>query len=142
MTNVEETVRTWFRRVWEEEDASAIDEMMQHDSSSAGFGSQTLVGPEQFKQMHSAMCDLLSDTKVTFDKVMQQDDWISLLCTITAKSKDTGQTVTLTGSAWIRAGDGKILEGYDHFDFMGLWGQLGMLPPNSFEQGLAGQKIR
>jgi len=142
MSSSEEVVRTWFRRVWEEEDVSAIDEMLQHDTNASGFGSQTLVGPEQFKQMHAALCALISNTKVTFDKFMQQDDWISLLCTINANSTETGKAVSITGSAWIRVGDGKILEGYDHFDFMGLWAQLELLPQDCFEQGLSGQKIK
>lgn len=141
MSDAEQVVRTWFRRVWEEEDASAIDEMLRHDSSAKGFGSHTLVGPEQFKLMHAAMCALLTDITVTFDKLMHQDDWVSTLCTIDATSTKTGEPLTVTGTAWIRVADGKILEGYDHFDFLGLWAQLGFLPRNSFEQGLMGQRI-
>ncbi len=39
-----------------------------------------------------------------------------------------------------RIEEGMLREAYNHFDFIGLWEQLGYLPQNSFEQGLGGNK--
>ncbi len=39
-----------------------------------------------------------------------------------------------------RIEEGMLREAYNHFDFIGLWEQLGYLPQNSFEQGLSGNK--
>lgn len=43
---------------------------------------------------------------------------------------------------WVKISDGKLVEGYNHFDFIGLWAQLDLLPNDTFEQGLKGNKIR
>lgn len=141
MSTAEELIKTWLRRVWKEEDVSAIDEMLVPDADVKGLGAQSLIGPESFKQFHCAMCSLLSDVNITIDKCIEQDDWLSALCTLNAKAKATGETVSITGNIWVRTGDGKLLEGYNHFDFMGLWAQLGYLPDDSFEQGLSGCKV-
>ena len=96
---------------------------------------------DEFKQFHGAMCALLSDIDISIDRVIEDGVWSSALCTLKARSKKTGDNVTVTGNLWARIEDGKILEGYNHFDFLGLWGQLGYLPADSFEQGLQGRKI-
>ena len=44
----------------------------------------------------------------------------------------------MTGSIMIRVVDGKMTEGYNHWDFLGLFGQMGLFPGNSFEQALNG----
>ncbi len=142
MSNAKELIITWFKRVWEEEDASAIDELLVPEVNVNGLGAQTMIGPEAFKQFHCALCSLLTDFDFTIDKYLEQDDWVSALCTMKAKSKATGDPITMTGNVWIRTGDGKLIEGYNHFDFMGLWAQLGYLPHDCFEQGLSGCKIR
>lgn len=75
------------------------------------------------------------------NKYFEDGDWVSAFCTVTAKSKTDGRPVKITGSFFVRSEDGKILEGYNQFDFMSLWGQLELLPIDSFEQGLQEKKI-
>ena len=140
MKNGKEIIQTWFQRVWSEEDQLAIDEMYA-GGKIRGLGSQTVLGQEEFKQFHNALCALLSDIVITVDKCIEDDGWASALCTLNAKSKSSGDTVNISGNVWFRIEDGKIQEAYNHFDFIGLWGQLGYLPIDSFEQGLQGNKI-
>ncbi|WP_419901407.1 ester cyclase [Kiloniella sp.] len=142
MSNAEETLKTWLRRVWKEEDATAIDEMLVPDIKADGLGEQSIVGPEALKQFHCAMCSLLSDFNFTIDKCLEEDGWISALCTLNAKSRKTGEAVSITGNMWVKTRDGKLIEGYNHFDFIGLLAQLGLLPNDTFEQGLKGCKVK
>lgn len=139
-TNLE-VMETWFRRVWAEEDASAIDEMFVPDGIARGLGANHLIGPEGFKQFHSALCALLSDIKITIDKSIESGDWISVICSVAAKNAKTGAPISATGSAMIRIADGKIVEAYNHWDFMGIYEQAGLLPANTFATALGGQKI-
>ena len=134
-------IETWFKRVWAEEDGSAIDEMMHGGGKAIGLGGQEIVGPEQFKVFHNAICNLLSNIQISIDKYLESEDWVSVFCTLDAKSKDGTKDVNIYGMVLFRIEDQMIVEGYNQFDFMGIWGQLGLLPKDSFEQGLQGQKI-
>jgi hypothetical protein len=49
--------------------------------------------------------------------------------------------VRMTGSVLVKIWEGKIREAYNHWDFLGLFAQLGSLPWRTFERGLAGERI-
>ena len=115
-----DTLRTWARRVWLERDEAAIDEMMLADTRASGLGMQVLVGPEGFKQFHRALCALLSDSELSVDHHIEADGWLAALCTFKATSRH-GRKVAITGTIYARIVDGKILEAYNHFDFLGLF---------------------
>jgi len=66
-----EFIETWFRRVWRDEDQSAIDEIFPLPGKAEGLGQQTLVGPEDFKKFHTSLCGLLSDIDISIDKYIE-----------------------------------------------------------------------
>ncbi len=140
METGKEIIQRWFQRVWSEQDQTAIDEMYA-GGKIRGLGSQTMLGQEEFKQFHCAMCSQITDIVIAVDKCIEDGEWTSVLCTLNAKSKSTGDDVTMSGNVWIRIEDQKIQEAYNHFDFISLWGQLGFLPMDCMEQGLQGNKI-
>jgi len=41
----------------------------------------------------------------------------------------------------IRIVDGKLTEAYNHWDFLGMFSQLGLIPTETFERALGGEKI-
>lgn len=141
MTTSRDFLETWFRRVWTEEDGAAIEELFIPDGEARGLGSNPLIGPEGFKQFHSALCALLSDFVITIDKSIESGEWISAVCTMRAKVQQSGAPVEVTGSVMGRIVDGKIAEAYNHWDFLGLFAQMGLLPRDSIEKALGGEKI-
>jgi hypothetical protein len=141
MSTKREVIDTWFRRVWKEEDAAAIDEMLIVDGGVRGLGANSLVGPKDFKVFHATVRALLSGIVTTVDKSIEEGDWLSCICTVKAKSRKTGAPVAMTGSVLVKVVNGKITEAYNHFDFLGLFGQLGLLPGNALQTGLAGERI-
>ena len=140
MKQGQELLTTWFRRVWQEENAEAIDEMYA-GGKVAGLGSQVLLTPTDFRQFHGAMLAMLAEVHITIDKCVEDDTWTSALCTLRAKNRITGTPVVLTGTVWCRIEHGKIQEAYNHFDFISLWEQLGLIPGGSFERALQGQSL-
>jgi ketosteroid isomerase-like protein len=134
------TLETWARRVWVERDLSAVDELRSPDARSHGLGMQTLLGPEQFKAFHRSLCTLLHDTNLVIDHHMQKDDWLVTLCTFTGRAAD-GREVAMNGAIHVRIVDGKIVEAYNHFDFLGLFVQLGLLPPDTFSRCMNGEPV-
>ena len=141
MSTSREVIETWFRRVWTEEDSTAIEELFVPDGEARGLGANALIGPQGFKQFHSALRGLLCDFVITIDKSIEVGDWIAAVCTLRAKSRKFGAPVQITGSVMIRIVDGKLTEAYNHWDFLGMFSQLGLLPTETFEKALGGEKI-
>ena len=140
MSTAREVMETWFHRVWTEEDSAAIEELFVPDGEARGLGANVLIGPDGFKQFHSALRRLLSDFVITIDKSIESGDWISAVCTLRAKARSSGAPVTITGSVMVRIVDGKLMEAYNHWDFLGLFSQLELLPRETFERALSGKK--
>ena len=133
-----ETLREWARRVWVERDTAAIEAMLVADTTAHGLGGQTLIGPAEFRQFHAALCGLLRDTELVIDHHIAAEGWLAALCTFKGTGK-AGEKVAITGTIHARIADGKILEAYNHFDFLGLFTQLGQLPPNVLGRCLSGR---
>ena len=151
-----QVLETWFRKVWNEGDASAIDQMFAKDGKARGLGGEDLVtevadlqaveeqvriGPEGFKIFHERLFSMLEDFDIQVNQSMEDGDWISALCTVNATSRETGERVKMTGSVLARMADGKLAEAYNHWDFMSFYQQLGLLPENAFERCLCGERL-
>ncbi len=134
-------LQTWYDRVWKEEDTSAIEEMLKPQCELEGLGKQTLIGCEQFTGFHQAILAKLSNINITIDKSMENDGWVSALCSLTAVAKHSGKPVVITGAVFACIEADQFTHAYDHWDFIGLWEQLGLLPENSFATALMGEKI-
>jgi|SRR5215216_168975 len=141
MTTPREVIEAWFYRVWTKEDSTAIEELFIPDGEARGLGANVLIGPEGFKQFHSSLCGLLSDFVIMIDKSIESGDWISAVCTLRAKGRQSGEADEITGSVMVRIVDGKLTEAYNHWDFLGLFSQLELLPRDTFERALSGKKV-
>jgi len=141
MSEARDVMETWFRRVWKEEDPVAIDDLFVPDGKARGLGANVLIGPAGFRQFQSDLLALLSNVVITIDKLIESDDWSSMVCSLNANDRRTGKPVMITGSVMVRIRNGNITEAYNHWDFLGLFGQLELLPAGSFEKALSGAKI-
>ncbi len=141
MSGKKQVLEVWLQRVWVEQDVNAIEEMFVATGRARGLGAQTLFGPEDFKIFHHSLSSLLINFKFSIDHFIEQGDWISALVTMDADSSKDNQSINITGNIFGIIKDGQIQEAYNHFDFMGLFSQLGLLPSNCFEQGLSGCRV-
>jgi predicted ester cyclase len=135
---MERTLQDWGRRVWVERDDAAIDELTEPGIAAHGLDNQTLVGPEGFRTFHRALCALLRDTALTVDHQIVAGEWVAALCSFTGTADD-GRKVAITGSIHARIVGGRIREAYNHFDFLGLFAQLGLLPADVFPRCISGR---
>ena len=141
MSTCKEVLETWFQRVWTEQDADAIDELFIPDGPAKGLGKDRN-GPAEFREFHSALVRLLTDFVITIDKSIEEDDWIAAVCTLRARSRQSEEAaIEITGSVMIRISDGKLIEAYNHWDFIGIFSQLGLLPADTFARALGGESI-
>jgi hypothetical protein len=133
-------LENWAQRVWAERDAAAIDEMCMPGCSIYSSGPEPLVGPEQYRQFHGQVCDLLVQTRLVVNHCIEQDGWMAALCTFTGRTAD-GREASMTGSIQARIVDGKVEEAYNHFDFVDFFAQLGLLPANTLECCMSGRAV-
>ena len=141
MSELSEVLETWYRRVWEEEDAGAIDEMFVPDPEIEQLGMLKPIDIEQFKVFHKLLCDQLKNIDIQINMTIEQGDWLAAGCSCYAKNATTGEDVTITGTVMAKITDGKLRGGYEHWDFMGMWDQTGLLPGDSFGKCLHGEKL-
>ena len=141
MSEKVEVLENWFKRVWGGGDAGAIDELFVPDPEIREIGMQKPIELEEFKELHKLICKQLKDIDIRINMTVEEGDWLSALCTCYAKSTRTDESVTVTGTVTVKIKDGKLRGGFQHWDFMHLWDQLGLLPGESFRKCLNGEKL-
>ena len=84
-----EVLKTWFKRVWAEEDGNAIEEMFPSLGRAEGIGSQQILGPEAFRGFQAAFLKLVNEVRIEIDQGMQQGEWTAALCSLTGVCRKT-----------------------------------------------------
>lgn len=141
MSEKRQVLEVWFKRVWEEEDAGAIDELFIPDADIEQVGMSKPIDLEEFKGFHKLICEQLKNIDIRIDMSIEQGEWLAALCSCYAKNANTDEEVTVSGNVLVKITDGKIRGGYQNWDFMGMWDQLGLLPGESFQKCLHGEKL-
>jgi predicted ester cyclase len=133
----EAAVRQWFKEVWNEKNEQAIDRFLAPDSVVHGLGGTQdgLRGPEGFKQVFHTFHSALDKIHVTIEKAMVDGDLCTVLCRVKGHHQGngfgappTGREVDFTGIVIARVVDGKLVEGWNSFDFLTMYQQLGWVP--------------
>ena len=122
-----------FIKALETHDVSIIDEIMSSDGVIHSMGLRD-TDREQLKAMLSAAT--FSDAKHVFEDVIAEGDRVSLRFTVSEKHtgkynniEPTGKSVTFARFSIYRIQDGKVAECWTLLDSLGLFQQLGALPP-------------
>ncbi len=127
------TVLRLMDAVWNERKLEILDEVVaadyvRHDPAFTG----EVRGPEGFKQYVMAMCTPFPDARISIEDVIAEGELMAMRWTFTGKQSGdflgipaSGKELTLTGISIIRTRDGKIVEGWDGYDALGMLRQLG-----------------
>ncbi|WP_035484972.1 ester cyclase [Geminicoccus roseus] len=134
------TLETWARRVWAERDPIAIHELSASDIRMHGLGPQPLVGPDAYQAFHQQVCHLFVETRLVVHNHLEQGEWLAARCTFVGRTAD-GREASAEGAVFARIADGKVLEGYNYFDLIGMFTQLGQLPADTLECCMNGQGV-
>ena len=133
-------IRRWFDEVWNRGRMEAIDEMASPDVIGHGQAQHaTDIGLKEFKLFAASLRSAFPDMKVTIDYIIEQDDKVVARWTATMTHKGeflgiapTGKRATITGTSTQRISGGKIVEGWDNWDQLGLLVQIGAVPAMHF----------
>jgi steroid delta-isomerase-like uncharacterized protein len=126
-------VRRWFDEVWNTGSVSAIDEMLASNAVVHGLGPD-LRGPAEFKPFHVAYRSAFPDVRLQVEEVIAEGDLIAARWSATGTHRgdslgfaSTGRRAQFTGLTMVRIQGGKIVEGWNNFDQLGMFQQLGVV---------------
>lgn len=133
-----ELISRWFDQVWNQGIESAIDEMYAVDGVAWGLGEDYVKGPEAFKQFHRLFLETLSNIEYTIDDMIAAGDRVAMRGKFEMTHKATGKQITIRGGGIAHIRDGKIIEAWNAWDFLGALVQIGSLSENAFAEALRG----
>ena len=132
----ETVMRTWFEEVWNQGREDAIDRLFAADGLVHGLPGSPLKGPGAFKGLFKTFRGAFPDMHITVERAITQGEMVVAHCRVTGtcQSADlgvapTGQCVDFYGVAIGRIVDGQLHEGWNCFDFLTMYQQLGAIPP-------------
>jgi predicted ester cyclase len=121
----ETVLHRWFEEVWNQGRESSIDELMADGA--------LIHGAADFKPFHRQFRAAFPDMRITVEDMLVDGDKLAARCSVTAThtgpgimSGPTNKAVSITGICIARVANGKIAEGWNNFDFLSLYQQLGM----------------
>jgi len=120
-------IHRWFSEVWNKGNGDAIDEMMHPKTTAHGLGAQPMVGNEAFKSFYQSFRDTFSNIHVVVDKTFNDGNYNIAMCTVTAIDKKSGNPVQFTGTSITHIKKGKIVEGWNYYDFLTMNLQIGKI---------------
>jgi predicted ester cyclase len=131
-------VRAWFKEVWDEGREEAIDRLMAPYAVAYGLPGGPIQGPTAFKPVFRTFREALGDLTIEVVRTVVQDDLVAAHCHVTGRhsgsalgGEPTHQPVDFWGIAMVRVEDGQIVEGWNCFDMLSLYQQIGWVatPP-------------
>jgi steroid delta-isomerase-like uncharacterized protein len=136
----EAIVRQWFDELWNQGREETIDKLLAADAIVHGLPEpegKPMKGPAGFKPLFRQFKGAFPDMKIVIDKIVREGDSVACHCAVTGTHTGPGlgaasnQPVQFTGITIVRVKDGKLVEGWNAFDFLGCFQQIGLLPPLS-----------
>jgi predicted ester cyclase len=130
-----EVAHAWFARVWNAGEEAAIDELFVPDTIAHGLGPEPLRGPDAFKPFFRAFKGALPDIHVTVTNTVTEGNLCVTHCDVegthtgdTLGFAPTNRRVKFSGFTLTRVEDGRIIEGWNTYDFLTMYQQLGVIP--------------
>lgn len=131
MANAQESVWVrWFEEVWNQGRRETIDEMVGPDCIIHDGRAQTK-GPAAFKLFFEGLQAEFADIHVDTHEVVAAGDLSCARWSSTMRHRASGKDVRVTGMSMVRFEGGRITEGWQNWDKLGMMEQLGMAPAAS-----------
>lgn len=130
----ESFLQRWFDEVWNKGNETAVFEMFDENGIAHGLTDENgneLRGPENFVAFHRNFRAAFPDIRITLEETVTEGDKIAGLCKVSATHSGdnlgfaaTNKPIEFSGMTMVKVKDGKIIEAWNHFDFMNLYQQL------------------
>lgn len=132
----ESALHQWFENVWNKGDEASIDEMLHENAVIHGLRApdgQQIQGPAGFKPFFRALRTALPDISIEVVHSMTDGEFTMAHCRVTARHTGPGlgfpatnKPIEFWGFTLVRVVDGQLVEGWNSFDFLTMYEQLGV----------------
>lgn len=130
----------FFEKVWAERNIDAVFDYF--DGLAGGLGAAEALDPVGYIEFYNALNSVLSSAKWDILNWHQGPEGkLHLDILLKARARRHDRAVFWRGAGWARYHEGKIVEATNYLDFMDLFRQLGLMPEEAVEAGLAGEEI-
>lgn len=127
-------IRRWFQEVWNEGRVETVHDLLAPDAVAKGQrGAESEIrGPEEFAEFVHEIRGSFPDIKVQIEDILAADDKVAVRWSATMTHNGdtlgvpaTGTSVRSRGISIARIVNGKIVEGWDNWDQLGMLEQIG-----------------
>jgi steroid delta-isomerase-like uncharacterized protein len=128
-------MRRWYREVWRERKNETIHELLASDAQLRGQNGpeQEIKGPEGFLEFAERIRNAFPDTEVVVEDIFAADDEVAVRWVATGTHTGhglgvppSGRRLRVCGITIARIANGKIVEGWDNWDRLGMLQQIGL----------------
>jgi steroid delta-isomerase-like uncharacterized protein len=128
-------MHAWFEEVWNQGQEAAIDRLFAADGVAHGLPGGALHGPQAFRAVFATFRGAFPDIHFDIERTVVQGDVVAVHCRVTGTHTGatlgvppTGTRVDFCGMVIARITDGQFREGWNCFDFLTMYQQLGVVP--------------
>jgi predicted ester cyclase len=127
-------MRAWFEEVWNQGQESAIDRLFATDGVAHGLPGGDLFGPQAFRPVFVTFRGAFPDIHFDIERTVVQGDVVAVHCRVTGThtgatlGAPTGRPIDFGGMVIARITDGQFREGWNCFDFLTMYQQIGLVP--------------
>jgi predicted ester cyclase len=120
-----ELLKQWYDEVWNKANEGFIDEMMHKDVIVHGLDPiGTTKGVSNFKTFYKNFRESFPVIHVEVKSLVNDGEFATAYCHVSAKHVK-GNNISFTGLCVAKYKDGKLVEGWNNFDFLKMYQQLG-----------------
>ncbi len=138
--NNRQLMDSWFQRVWVDQDMSAIDQIMRPDTKATGLDDAPQITGAEFRGFAEALLAQVTFQKAAIVHFCEDAGWAHMLVKFAGTARAGDAPCVFTAQIMARIVDGKIVEAFNHPDYISLFQQLGTLPPDLIARCLSGTR--
>lgn len=129
-----ELLQKWYEEVWNNDNENFIDEWMDKNTIIHGLDpSGTMTGIDNFKLFYKNLRTTFPNIHIQVIPLVHDHEYATAYCLVTAKNSKN-QDVSFTGLSVIRVKGNKLIEGWNNFDFLKMYQQLGHILVSEIEE--------
>jgi predicted ester cyclase len=130
----DQVMRTWFDEVWCKGQDAAIDRLMAGEAVAHGLPGGDSHGAAGFRQVFAAFRGAFPDIHITVELTICEGVMVTTRCRVSGTHTGdglgigpTGKPVDFEGMTIARVVDGQIREGWNCYDFLTMYQQMGVV---------------
>jgi predicted SnoaL-like aldol condensation-catalyzing enzyme len=115
----------WFEEVWNQRNEKSIRELLAENAPGHMEGYE-VHGPNDFLPVHRQLLKTMPDMKIEIEDTLSDTDDVVVRWKCTA----CNHQIVFSGMTWFKVRNGKIVEGWDRWNYGALMQRLQSMPAN------------